>query len=338
MTTGPSGPLGFRDATWEERGRLAAQQLAGVSAAVVVGASPLHAAQVAVGIARAECQRRHVALGDLTGDLSPLYEIAGGEDAVGLSDCLRDGRPLNDIARAAPDSPSLFILPAGTSPVATEAVLAHERWPRLVKGFAQAGALLLLVAPPDAPGLDALVAATDGVIAVDMPAQWLSRHPAIVVVEARRHRGAVRPRTPAGEMDRHCRRRFALAVRRRVVALDSPAQRPRARSRRHGRGRDDQSEPDGWRSRRVAGSGAGRSARGHSASHRSCQPGRFRGVDSILGRSHGGEHPRGCKFVRRQKPRDASQCDANRRAGCTWRTRRGLVQSDGRRMAGPEWR
>jgi hypothetical protein len=180
MTTGPAIP---RDAAWEEEGRLTAQRLTHVSSAIVLGADPERAARVAVGIARAESARRHVALGDLVGDLAPLYEIAGGEDAFGLSDCFREGLPLNDIARPAPDSPSLFILPAGTPPIATTSVLAHERWTRLVKGFAQAGALLLLVAPLDAPGLDALIAATDGVIVVDTPPLRVRRFPVIATVD-----------------------------------------------------------------------------------------------------------------------------------------------------------
>jgi hypothetical protein len=117
-----------------------------------------------------------VALGDLVGDLAPLYAVAGGADAFGLSDCFRDGNPLNDIARPAPECDTLFILPAGTPPVATYDVLAHERWPRLIRGFREAGALLLLVAPLDAPGVDVLVAAAGGVIAVDTPPQRVARY------------------------------------------------------------------------------------------------------------------------------------------------------------------
>jgi hypothetical protein len=140
-----------------------------VSAVLVVGENPERAAHVAVGIARAESRRRHVALGDLVGDLAPLYAIAGGEDAFGLTDCLRQGLPLNDIARPAPDCASLFILPAGSPPASTAAVITHERWPRLVNGFAKAGALLILVAPLGAPGLGTLAAAMAGVVLVATP-------------------------------------------------------------------------------------------------------------------------------------------------------------------------
>jgi hypothetical protein len=167
---------------WEEEGRRVAASLGGLAAAVVVGANPDLAARVAVGIARATCRRRHVALGDLVGDLAPLYAVAGGADAFGLSDCFRDGNPLNDVARPAPDCDTLFILPAGTPPVATYDVLAHDRWPRLIRGFGEAGALLLLVAPLDAPGVDVLVAAAGGVIAVDTPPQRVARYHVLATV------------------------------------------------------------------------------------------------------------------------------------------------------------
>ena len=176
-------PVGAQWESWEKEGRRIAPQLEQNASIVVLGENTQLAAAVAVGIARAECARRHVALGDLVGDSAPLYALAGGEDAMGLADCLRDGLPLNDIARPVPECPSLFVLPAGTPPVATEFVLGHERWAKLVKGFAQAGALLVLVAPLDAPGLDSLVAATDGVVAVDTPPARVKRFPVLATID-----------------------------------------------------------------------------------------------------------------------------------------------------------
>jgi hypothetical protein len=168
--TSPHDPQPSAATWWEDEGRRIAAQLHDFSAVVVTGASIEHAARVALGMARAESERRHVALGDLTGDAAPLYAVAGGEDAFGLSDCLRQGLPLNDIARPAPDRDSLFILPAGSPPIACEEILGHERWPRLVSGFAKVDALLILVVPIDAPGIDRLAAATAGVVLVDAPA------------------------------------------------------------------------------------------------------------------------------------------------------------------------
>jgi hypothetical protein len=166
--TAPHDPRQPGTTWWEDEGRRIAGQLRDVSAVLVAGTNVDHTARVALGIARAESERRHVALGDLTGDAAPLYAIAGGEDAFGLSDCLRQGLPLNDIARPAPDRESLFILPAGSPPVACEEILGHERWPRLVNGFAKVGALLMLVVPANAPGIAMLAAATGGVVLVDV--------------------------------------------------------------------------------------------------------------------------------------------------------------------------
>jgi hypothetical protein len=164
--TAPLHPREAATTWWEDEGRRIAGQLRDVSAALVVGPNADHSAYVALGIARAESERRHVALGDLTGDLAPLYAVAGGEDAFGLTDCLRQELPLNDIARPAPDASSLFILPAGSPPVACEEILGHERWRKLVNGFAKSGALLLLVVPPDAPGFESLATATSGIVLV----------------------------------------------------------------------------------------------------------------------------------------------------------------------------
>jgi len=167
--TSPLDPRRTSSTWWEDEGSRLAGQLHDVSAVLVIGANMDRVSRVALGIARAESERRHVALGDLSGDAPPLYAVAGGEDAFGLSDCLRQGLPLNDIARPAPDRESLFILPAGSPPIACEEILGHERWPRLVSGFAKVGALLMLVVPIDAPGIDTLAAATAGVILVDAP-------------------------------------------------------------------------------------------------------------------------------------------------------------------------
>ena len=74
---------------WEDEGRRIAGELGDLSAVLILATNPEYAARVALGIARVVSEHRHVALGDLTGDAAPLYAVAGGEDAFGLSDCLR---------------------------------------------------------------------------------------------------------------------------------------------------------------------------------------------------------------------------------------------------------
>jgi hypothetical protein len=112
---------------------------------VVTAADTVQAAHFAVAIARAASASRRVALGDLAGDVAPVYALAGGEDAAGLADCFRDGLALTEVARPVPDQPSLFVLPSGAR-VRTEPALDDpDRWARLIAGFGEAGGLLVLV-------------------------------------------------------------------------------------------------------------------------------------------------------------------------------------------------
>jgi hypothetical protein len=198
-----------RQTWWEDEGERTAERLRDVSAVLVVGANPEEAARVAVGIARAESERRHVALGDLVGDLAPLYAMTGGEDAFGLTDCLRHGLPLNDIARPAPDRASLFILPAGSPPVSTPEIIGHERWQRLVNGFSEMGALLILVAPLHARGIERLAAATGGVVLVHTAAAEAKRFRVLATVAAP---GREPPPPPPARIERAGRPRALLAA------------------------------------------------------------------------------------------------------------------------------
>ena len=227
--TAPLHPRQSATTWWEDEGRRIAGQLHDVSAALVVGPNADHAARVALGIARAESERRHVALGDLVGDLAPLYAVAGGEDAFGLSDCLRQGLPLNDIARPAPDRESLFILPAGSPPVACEEILAHERWRKLVNGFTKTGALLLLIAAPGTPGFDALANATRGIVLVNAPAARTRDPRVLAAISA--PPAAPAPQVSRGPQRRDSRRRAAVATGLALIALAALAWTIRARTR-----------------------------------------------------------------------------------------------------------
>ena len=131
---------------------------------------------MALGAARAIASERRVAVADLVGAPSVLGALAGAADAPGIIDSFLRGVSLNDIARPAADgTPSLFILPRGSEPTLPEEMLYSDRWSRLAAGFAEAGALLLIVARAGTPALDALVRQTDGVVSVgaaDIPMQW----------------------------------------------------------------------------------------------------------------------------------------------------------------------
>lgn len=161
---------------WEEEGRRLAPQLAGLASVVVIGVDAEASARVALGAARAVAGERRVAVADLVGAPAVLGTLADAANAPGIIDSFLRGISLNDIAQPAADgTPSLFILPRGNEPTLPEEMLHSDRWSRLAAGFAEAGALLLIVARAGTPALDALVRQTDGVVSVgeaDIPMAW----------------------------------------------------------------------------------------------------------------------------------------------------------------------
>lgn len=161
---------------WEDEGRRLAPLFSGTSSAVIVGNDPDAAARVALGIGRSAALERRVAIADLTGASPTLDLLAGEGDSHGITDSFLYGVSLNAVARPASDgTASLFILPCGTESTVPEDVFRSDRWHKLAAGFADAGALLLLVATAGAPGLAALVVQTDGAVSVgdaQLPLEW----------------------------------------------------------------------------------------------------------------------------------------------------------------------
>ena len=158
---------------WEERGRELGPTLGEWHAIVVTGADAHATAQVALGIGRVQAQHRRVAIGDLFGDTEPLQSLVDTTDPHGLVDSFMYGISLNKIAYLVPDAGELFIMPSGTGPMDYDELFVHPRWRRLAAGFREVGALLLVVAPADAPRLRELVNAMDGAVLVGdtVPAQ-----------------------------------------------------------------------------------------------------------------------------------------------------------------------
>ena len=132
----------------------------------MIGADPAAAALVAIGAARAQAESRRAVIGDLVGDLEALESMIPRHDPHGLADSFTYGISLNRIGYPADPGGNLYIMPSGSEAVATEAIVGHPRWQRLVAGFREVGALLILVAEPQAPSLATLVAATDGALVV----------------------------------------------------------------------------------------------------------------------------------------------------------------------------
>jgi hypothetical protein len=244
---------------WHDEGMRVAAALDGVASALVVGRDPEVSAWVALGIARAQAAHRRVAVGDLVGEVAPLRAlVAEDDDAHGITDSFLYGVSLNRIARPVDDTGNLFVLPSGSEPVANAEILGSERWRRLAGGFREVGALLLLVAPADAPGLDALAAMLDGVVLAgdasgllpDAHRRWpWWRRRAPAVVRARSPSRLRPPRAPSRAPRRPWRPSAATTSPRR-----SPPRRRRTRRRSPSRRRRAPAAPAratapaGWRS------------------------------------------------------------------------------------------
>jgi hypothetical protein len=106
-----------------------------------------------------------------------------GPRALGLLDCIRDGLPVSEIARPHSEDGRIFLLPSGGAGVGERIVLESARWPRLVAGFREVDALLLLVVAANAPGLATLVSAVDGVVSVDLPPVVSRTFPLLATVD-----------------------------------------------------------------------------------------------------------------------------------------------------------
>lgn len=173
-------PLPLPPEAWAAEGQRVASALDEVAAAIITGADPAAAAEVAFAIARAHAGERRVAIADLVGGIERLSPLS---DAPGLLECLRDGEPISEIAHPLTPDGAIFALPAGRGPIAERWVFESARWIRLVGGFREVDALLLLVAPPHAPGLETLIARVDGVVAVDLPPTQVREWPLLATVD-----------------------------------------------------------------------------------------------------------------------------------------------------------
>jgi hypothetical protein len=157
---------GGRPVAWEDAGRQIAPLLGSYSAVVITSSDPVAAAHVALGIALAEAKHRRVVLADLVGDLPPLRSLVKDEDPHGISDSFLYGLSLNKIGYEVEGAANLYIMPSGTDPTIGDEIFRSARWKKLGVGFAETGALLLLVARSDAPGVAELAEQTDGVVLV----------------------------------------------------------------------------------------------------------------------------------------------------------------------------
>lgn len=151
---------------WKAAGARLGSELDQHHAIVVLGDDPVATADAALGIGRAQASRRRVAVCDLLGEAPPIQSLVTGDDLHGIVDSFTYGVSLNRIAREAPGTPGMFIMPTGTEPVDAEEIFPNPRWRRLASGFREMGALLVLAARADAPAVEQLVAQLDGAVLV----------------------------------------------------------------------------------------------------------------------------------------------------------------------------
>lgn len=157
---------GGRPVAWEDAGRQIAPLLGSYSAVIVTSSDPVAAAHVALGVAHAESQHRRVVVGDLIGDVPPLRSLVKDEDPHGISDSFLYGLSLSKIGYEVEGTPNLYIMPSGTDPTIGDEIFRSGRWKKLASGFAEIGALIVLVARSDAPALAELAEQVDGVVLV----------------------------------------------------------------------------------------------------------------------------------------------------------------------------
>lgn len=151
-------------AGWEDEGRRIGAELDEVFCALVLGDDPAAAADVALGIGRVQARRRRVVIGDVVGELPPIERYVPEGTVHGVVDAFLFGVSLNRVALPIDPARNLLVLPSGATPLDHDALLRSDRWPRLANGFREVGALLLILAPVDAPSLSAVAAAVDGVV------------------------------------------------------------------------------------------------------------------------------------------------------------------------------
>jgi hypothetical protein len=152
---------------WYQRaGRQTSIALRGYSTVLIISDDPVAAANVAIGIGRAEAPQRRVVVGDLVGDLQPIRDLATGDDAHGIYDSFVFGTSLDRVMREVGGVENFSVLTGGTESPALAEIVGSHRWRRVASDFAAADALLLLVASPDTPALAKLSAQFDGVLIV----------------------------------------------------------------------------------------------------------------------------------------------------------------------------
>lgn len=113
---------------------------------------------------------RRIVLADLHLEEPVLHERLDEPNHEGMADIFLYGASVARSARL-PRGHKFYLITAGTYTATPEEVYRHERWSRLVAGFRDAQATLLLFAPERSRGIEALAEWSGGVVLLRSPAE-----------------------------------------------------------------------------------------------------------------------------------------------------------------------
>jgi hypothetical protein len=103
-----------------------------------------------------------ILLCDVAFEEPELHEVAGLYNQEGVSDALLFGSSFRRLGQPLADG--FFLATAGTAVPDPAALRLHPRWTDFAGGFTEAGAVLVLYLPSDAPGVEALYELCDTVV------------------------------------------------------------------------------------------------------------------------------------------------------------------------------
>jgi hypothetical protein len=181
-TPGATDPLSFAPGRSDLPAELTVDQAYPGAVVLLLNASddPRWAADTAVAIAASWARAgKRVVLGDLHLEEPILHDRLGEENSDGLVDIFLYGASVARSARP-PQGHGFYLIPAGTYTATPEDVYRHPRWNKLVAGFRDASATLLLFTPARSPGMEALAVWSDSSVLLGR----LSPHELPVPVES----------------------------------------------------------------------------------------------------------------------------------------------------------
>lgn len=136
---------------------------------LVAGDHLAWAAEVAVALSTAWARNgRRIVLADLHLETPVLHEQVGLTNLEGMVDIFLYGASIARSARPVRGR-SFYLISAGTYEPDAEAIYLHPRWPKLVAGFRDADASLVLFAPAEGADLEALSRWVDRVVLLGPP-------------------------------------------------------------------------------------------------------------------------------------------------------------------------